>query len=187
MAVHVVDELSKDFKNGRVVDLKLLIYPLRYCVSGIAVDVLAGCHQVLLYACQCCVLSHIQIDDLVWNNGQALERQSLGASSWEALNHPALSLLLEASHLFLDKVDHDVIIDVLEVVEALLDASLMWATRLDMITEELASADTLPFKVLGESLEVLLAVCSWSTKQEYATNLLLLYLLKHELERVVGT
>ena len=62
----------------------------------------------------------------------------------------------------------------------------MWATRLDMITEELASADTLPFKVLGESLEVLLAVCSWSTKQEYATNLLLLYLLKHELEGIVG-
>ena len=62
----------------------------------------------------------------------------------------------------------------------------MRAGTLDMVTEELASADTLPFKVLGESLKVLLTVCSWCTEQEYATNLLLLYLLKHELERVVG-
>ena len=162
------------------------MYPLRYCVSGIAVDVLAGSHQVLLYACQCCVFSHIQIDDLVWNNGQALERKSLCTSPREALNHPALSLLLEASDLFLDQVDHDIVIDVLEVVEALLDASVMCATGLDMIAEELASADTLPFEVLGESLEVLLTVSTWCTKQEYTTNLLLLYLLKHELKRVIG-
>ena len=85
-----------------MVDLKLLMYPLRYCISGIAVDVLAGSHQVLLYACQCCVLSHIQIDDLVWNDGHALEGQSLASSPREALNHPALSLFLESGDLLLD-------------------------------------------------------------------------------------
>ena len=185
MAVHVVDELSKDLKNGLVVDFKLLVHPVGYLVGGIAVEVLAGRHQVLLYACQSCVLSHIQIDDLVGNNGHALERQSLSTSPREALNHPALSLLLEASDLLLDEFNHDVVIDVLEVVKALLDASGMCAGRLDMIAEELASADTLPFEVLGESLEVLLAVCSWCTEQEYATNLLLLYLLKHELKGVI--
>ena len=59
MAVHVVDELSKDLKYGRVVDLKLLVHPIGYLVCGIAVEVLAGRHKVLLYACQSCVLSHI--------------------------------------------------------------------------------------------------------------------------------
>ena len=185
MTVHVVDELSKDFKNGRVVDFKLLIYPFRDGVSGIAVDVLASCNEVLLYACQCCMLPYIQIDDLVGNNCHALEGQTLSTSPREALNHPALSLLLEASDLFLDKVDHDVVIDVLEVVEALLDAGGVVTRSLDMIAEELSSADTLPFKVLRESLEVFLSVCSWCTEQEYTTNLLLLYLLKHELEGVI--
>ena len=71
------------------------------------------------------MLSHIQIDDLVGNNGHALECQSLCSSPREALNHPALSLLLEASDLFLDKFDHDVVIDVLEAFEALLDGCTM--------------------------------------------------------------
>ena len=73
MTVHIVDELSKDFENGRVVDLKLLIHPLGNCISGITVDVLASRHKVLLNACQCRVFPHIQIYDLVGNDGQALE------------------------------------------------------------------------------------------------------------------
>ena len=55
-----------------------------------------------------------------------------------------------------------------------------------MIAEELARANTLPFEVLGEGFEVFLAVSSWCTKQEYATNLVLLYLRKHKLEGVIG-
>ena len=102
MAVHIVDELSKDFKNGRVVDLKLLIYPLRDCICSITIDVLASRYEVLLYARQCCVFPHIQIDDLVWNDGHALEGQSLASSPREALNHPALSLFLESGDLLLD-------------------------------------------------------------------------------------
>ena len=74
------------------------------------------------------------------------------ASPREALNDPTLILLFKASNLLRNEFDHDLVIDVLEVVEALLDASAMWAGSLDMIAEELASADTLPFEVLGESL-----------------------------------
>ena len=74
----------------------------------------------------------------------------MAASPWEALNHPTLRLLLEASHLLLDELDHDFVIDVLEVVEALLDAISVGATGLDMITEELARADAFPLEVLGE-------------------------------------
>ena len=133
------------------------------------------------------MLPHIQVDDLVWNNGHALEGQSLCTSPWEALNHPALSLLLETSDLLLDQIGHDLVIDVLEIVEALLDAISVGTSSLDMIAKELASADTFPFEVLGESLEVLLTVRSWCTEQEYASNLLLLNLLKHELKRVIGS
>ena len=99
MTVHIVDELSKDFENGRVVDLKLLIHSLGNCISGITVDVLASRHKVLLDACQCSVLPHIQMNDLVRNNSQALECQSLSASSREALNDPTLVLFLKTSNL----------------------------------------------------------------------------------------
>ena len=94
------------------------------------------------------MLPHVQIDDLVRNNSQALERQSLSASSREALNDPTLVLFLETSNLLRDEFDDNFIIDVLEVVEALLDTSGVGPTGLYMITEDFSSADAFPFEVL---------------------------------------
>ena len=94
------------------------------------------------------MLPHVQIDDLVRNNSQALERQSLSASPREALNDPTLVLFLKTSNLLRDKFDDNFVIDVLEVVKALLDTSGVGSTSLYMITEDFSSADAFPFEVL---------------------------------------
>ena len=73
MAVQIVNELSKDLESGSVVHLKLCIHPLGDSIGCVTVEVLAGRHKVLLYASQCRVLPHIQVDDLVGDDGHALE------------------------------------------------------------------------------------------------------------------
>ena len=102
----------------------------------------------------------------------------MAASPWEALNHPALRLLLEAGDLLLDELDHDFVVNVLEVVEALLDAICVGATGLDMVTEKLSRADAFPLEVLGEGFEVFLSVRSGGAEQENAANLVSLHPLK---------
>lgn len=58
----------------------------------------------------------------------------------------------------------------LEVVEAGLDAGRVLSIRLNVLAEQLASRDALPFEVLGEGLEVLLTVCTGSAQEEDAAN-----------------
>ena len=58
----------------------------------------------------------------------------------------------------------------LEVVEAGLDAGGVRASRLHVLSEELARGDSLPFEVLRESLEVLLAARAGSAQQEDASH-----------------
>ena len=103
------------------------------------------------------------MNDLVRNNSQALECQSLSASSREALNDPALVLFLKTSNLLWDKINDDVVIDVLEAFEALLDTSGVGSTGLHMITQNFSRADAFPFEVLRKGLKVFLAVASRSS------------------------
>ncbi len=58
----------------------------------------------------------------------------------------------------------------LEVVDASTDAVGVGALSLHVLTEDLASRDTFPLKVLRECLKVLLTAATWSTEQENATN-----------------
>ena len=57
--------------------------------------------------------------------------------------------------------------------------------RLDVLAEQLASADALPLEVLGDSFKVLLTAAAWSAKKENTAHLVHLDLLKEELERVL--
>ena len=61
----------------------------------------------------------------------------------------------------------------------------MRAIRLDVLAEQLASADALPLEVLGDSFKVLLTAAAWSAKKENTAHLVHLDLLKEELERVL--
>ena len=61
----------------------------------------------------------------------------------------------------------------------------MRAVRLDVLAEQLASADTLPLEVLGDSFKVLLTATAGSAKKENTAYLVHLDLLKQELERVL--
>ena len=73
MTVHIVNELSEDFKNGLVVDLEFQVLSLCDLIGGVAVDILTSGHKVLLDARQGSVLPHIQMNDLVRDNRQALQ------------------------------------------------------------------------------------------------------------------
>ena len=73
----------------------------------------------------------------------------------------------------------------LVVVEAGGDAGGVRAVRLDVLAEQLASADALPLEVLGDSFKVLLTAAAGSAKKENTAHLVHLDLLKKELERVL--
>ena len=57
------------------------------------------------------MLSDVEVDHLVGNDSHSLKGKGLNTSSWESLDNPALSLLFMLHDLFLDKLDHDLIID----------------------------------------------------------------------------
>ena len=112
------------------------------------------------------MLADIEVDHLVRNDSYALQREGLDASSWETLNDPALSLLFIHHNLFLNELDHDLIVNYdsndkmlealqkrvsltkLEAVEALSDTVRVGSVGLDVLTEKLTSGDTLPLEVL---------------------------------------
>ena len=74
----------------------------------------------------------------------------------------------------------------LVVVEAGGDACGVGAVRLNVLAEQLASADTLPLEVLGDSFKVLLTAAARSAKKENTADLVHLDLLQEELEGVLG-
>ena len=74
----------------------------------------------------------------------------------------------------------------LVVVEAGGDACGVGAVRLDVLAEQLASADALPLEVLGDSFKVLLTAATGSAKKENTADLVHLDLLQEELEGVLG-
>ena len=74
----------------------------------------------------------------------------------------------------------------LVVVEAGGDACGVGAVRLDVLAEQLASADALPLEVLGDSFKVLLTAAAGSAKKENTADLVHLDLLQEELEGVLG-
>ena len=73
----------------------------------------------------------------------------------------------------------------LVVVEAGRDAGGVRAVRLDVLAEQLASADALPLEILSDSFKVLLTAAARSAKKENTAYLVHLDLLKQELERVL--
>ena len=168
-AVDLIDELVEGVLNSIHVDFILLVHSLGDFVGHVAVDVLAGGDEVLLDTGEGVVLSDGQVDELVGDDAHALEGKGLDTGPGETLNDPALSLLLEALDLLLNKVDHDLVVDYLkiqlvmyvtrkerltelEVVEAGLDAGGVGTASCDVLAEELASRDALPLEVLGEGL-----------------------------------
>ena len=74
----------------------------------------------------------------------------------------------------------------LVVVEAGGDACGVGAVRLDVLAEQLASADALPLEVLGDSFKVLLTAAAGSAKKENTADLVHLDLLEKELEGILG-
>ena len=129
----------------------------------------------------------VKVDKLVRNDAHSLQSKSLNSCTRETLHDPALAFLLEASYLILDEIDHNVVVDHLEVVEALSDASGVWATVLDVLTEELSDSNAFPFEVLADCLHIFLALASGGTKKEDSANLVHFDLLKEELKRIIRT
>ena len=57
------------------------------------------------------MLLDLQVNNLVWNDSDSLQRQGLNTRPWEALNDPALALVFVIFDLFLDELDHNLIIN----------------------------------------------------------------------------
>ena len=74
----------------------------------------------------------------------------MAASPREALNNPTLLFLLAACNFLLYKFDHDIVINVLAGVVALLDSSGVRALGRDVISEKFCSVDSFPLKSIFE-------------------------------------
>lgn len=125
-AVNRVDELVECVHNGVHVDFILIDNALGNFVSHVTIDVGGSRHEVLLDAGERSVLLDVEVDELIGNDAHPLEREGLNASAGEALHDPALALLFKALNLLLSELNDDIVIDHLEVVEALSDAGGVW-------------------------------------------------------------
>ena len=65
----------------------------------------------MLDASESVVLADLQVDELVRDDAHLLEGESLDSGPGEALNDPALTLLLVLVNLLLNQLDHDIIVD----------------------------------------------------------------------------
>ena len=184
-AVNPVDELIECFADCVHVDVILVKNTLCNLIGHITVDVSRCRDQVLLDAGEGGVLLDVKVDELVGDDAHSLQSKGLDTRAREALHNPALTLLLEVSDFFFDKIDDDIIVDHLEVVEALRDASRVNAAVLNVLTEELANGNAFPFEVLADGFHVLLTLTAGGTKKEDTADCVHLDLLKEELERVI--
>lgn len=131
------------------------------------------------------MLFDFQVDELVGDDAHTLEGKSLHARPREALDDPALALLFVTVDLVLHQIDHDVIVNVLEVVEALLDARGMGTILADVVAEEAPRRDTLPLEVLSESVQVFGALAAGRSHEEHAPDRVHLNLLQEKGQRVL--
>ena len=111
LAVHGVNELIECLLHRVHVDLVLDVHTLGKFVRHVTVHVLARRDQVLLDPRQRVMLLHLQVDYLVRYDTHSLQREGLHARPRETLDDPALGLLLIRVDLFLDQLNHDLIID----------------------------------------------------------------------------
>ena len=110
-AVNGVDELVEGVHDGVHVDVVLLVDALSDLVGHVAVDILRRGNKVLLDAGKRRVLPNLQVDELVGDDAHALQGEGLDARAREALNDPALALLLVASDLLLNELDDNVVVN----------------------------------------------------------------------------
>ena len=110
-AVHVVNELAEGVDDGVSVDLPFLVDAFGNLIGSVSVDVLIDGNEVLLYARKRGVLANLKVDEFVWDDAHLLKRKSLNTCSWEALDDPALVLLLVALNFLLHELDHDFIVN----------------------------------------------------------------------------
>ena len=110
-AVHMVDKLIERLYNSCHINLVLRVHALSQLVRHVTIHILTRCNQILFDAGQGVVLLDLQVNNLVWNDSDSLQRQGLNTRPWEALNDPALALVFVIFDLFLDELDHNLIIN----------------------------------------------------------------------------
>ena len=111
----------------------------------------------------------------------------MAAGPREALNNPTLLFPLAAGNLLLYEFYHDIVIDVLEVVVALLNSSGMRALGCDMISEKFSCVDSFPIISIFECIGDLCAAGTRCAEQENTSNLLSFEFLNQKLVRVLGS